>query len=115
MLDNRNLNPADHQSWKLGHRFKGPFKIITKFGDNSFKLDLPGRMHIHATFHASLLKPYNPNNEELYPDHIQQPPDPISINNQLKYKIEKIIASRKHQNHKEYQIKWKGYGDHENS
>jgi hypothetical protein len=37
------------------------------------------------------------------------------INSQPEYKVEKVIGSWKHQNRHEYLVKWKGYGDHENS
>jgi hypothetical protein len=67
LLNNRNLNPADHRSRKLAPKFEGPFRIIAKFGDNSFKLDLPNKMNIHASFHASLLKPYTPNDDQAFP------------------------------------------------
>ena len=93
MLNNRNLNPADHRSRKLAPKFEGPFKITAKFGKNSFKLDLPNKMNIHATFHASLLKPYIPNDNDLFPGRIQEPPEPIIINNQPEYEVEKIIRS----------------------
>ena len=66
MLDNRNLNLADRRSCKLGHKFEGPFKIIAKFRDTSFKLDLPGKMNIHVIFHLSLFKPYTANNQDLF-------------------------------------------------
>ena len=115
LLNNRNLNPADHRSHKLAPKYEGPFHIIAKFGENSFKLDLPNKMNVHASFHASLLKPYTLNDDQTFPGRAQKPPEPIVINSQPEYEVEKVIGSRKHQNRREYLVKWKGYGDHENS
>jgi hypothetical protein len=72
-------------------------------------------MNIHMTFHASLLQPYIPSDQTLFPDHYQVPPEPIVIDNQPEYEVEAIIGSRKHHNRREYLVKWKGYEDHENS
>lgn len=43
---------------KLRPRFYGPFRIIKKNSDVSYKLDLPPWGKIHPTFHVSWLKEY---------------------------------------------------------
>ncbi|MCO5569931.1 hypothetical protein L7F22_023645 [Adiantum nelumboides] len=43
---------------KLSNRYYGPFKIIDKVNDVTFRLDLPPSWKIHNAFHASLLRPY---------------------------------------------------------
>ena len=98
LLNNRNLNPADRRSRKLAHKWEGPFPIISKFGNNSFKLQLPNKMNIHATFHTSLLKPYHENDSDLFPNRVQEPPPPMVIDNQPEYEVEAILGSRKHRN-----------------
>ena len=45
-------------STKLLPRFIGPFEIVKKMSDRSYKLDLPTRMRIHPTFYVGRLKPY---------------------------------------------------------
>ena len=105
LLNNRNLNPADHRSRKLAPKYEGPFRIIAKFGENSFKLDLPNKMNVHASFHASLLKPYTPNDDQTFPGRVQEPPEPIVINSQPEYEVEKVIGSRNHRNRREYLVK----------
>jgi len=98
LLNNRNLNPADRRSRKLAHKWEGPFPIISKFGNNSFKLQLPNKMNIHATFHTSLLKPYRENDSDLFPNRVQEPPPPMVIDNQPEYEVEAILGSWKHRN-----------------
>ena len=57
----------------------------------------------------------NENNNNLFPDRTQEPPPPMVIDSQPEYEVETIIGTRKHRNRREYLIKWKGYGSHENS
>lgn len=44
---------------KLADPFLGPFEIITRAGNNTYKLKLPPKYGLlHPTFHVSLLEPY---------------------------------------------------------
>lgn len=41
---------------KFNHRYYGPYKVLKSYNGVTYKLDLPQHMHIHNTFHVSLLK-----------------------------------------------------------
>nr|GFC10273.1 putative nucleotidyltransferase, ribonuclease H [Tanacetum cinerariifolium] len=44
---------------KLSHRFIGPFEILDRVGDVSYRLALPSQLsHVHDVFHVSLLRGY---------------------------------------------------------
>jgi len=106
---------------KLLPRWVGPFTVVHVYSDVAYKLDLPATYkaaHIHPTFHVSLLKPYKS-------DGVLHPPPPIEIDNALEYEVEDILQVRikktnqrkrrdgtltKGRDHKEYLVKWKGYG-----
>ena len=46
---------------KLSFRYCGPFEILRRMGEQSYKLALPLHLHVHDVFHVSLLKKYVPN------------------------------------------------------
>jgi hypothetical protein len=50
---------------KLMPRAYGPFKIIEKINDNSYKLELPPEFGVSPTFNISDLKPYLGEEDEL--------------------------------------------------
>ncbi|XP_074283047.1 uncharacterized protein LOC141607595 [Silene latifolia] len=43
---------------KLMPRAEGPYKVISKYGDNAYKVELPGDYGVHATFNVGDLSPY---------------------------------------------------------
>src|SRR5947208_3323187 len=111
LLDNRHL--PNNRPRKLRAKFEGPFKITARFGNNSFKLDLPDKSRIHATFHASLLRPYRANDPTLFPNRTQDPPEPTLIDNEQEFEVEKILGTRTHNRKRQYLIKWTGYPEYE--
>nr|GFC90097.1 hypothetical protein [Tanacetum cinerariifolium] len=62
---------------KLSPRFLGPFEILDRVGEVSYRLALPPQLlHVHNVFHVSLLRGY-----KYYPLHvISYPLDQIRAN-----------------------------------
>ena len=61
----RNIMGKDWQGDKMGHqkyyaklarRYYGPFQVLAKINETSFRLKLPEHWNIHNAFHVSLLK-----------------------------------------------------------
>ena len=67
---------------KLSSRYCGPFEILRRIGEQSYKLALPPHLHVHDVFHVSLLKKYVPN-----PEHILDLDDNVLVN-QEEFRIE---------------------------
>ena len=58
---------------KLSNRYFGPFKVIDKVNEVTYRLELPNHWRIHNAFHVSLLKPYvGPEPEEPI---VEDPPE----------------------------------------
>ena len=50
---------------KLMPRADGPFKVLQRYGDNAYKIDLPGDYGVAATFNVGDLSPYLEDDELL--------------------------------------------------
>ncbi|OUM69755.1 hypothetical protein PIROE2DRAFT_37875 [Piromyces sp. E2] len=91
---------------KFNPRKLGPFKIMKKVSEVSFKLKLPKNIKIHPVVHVSSLEPYFEDNKFK---RKQSPPPPIIVNNEEEYEVEEILDQRKHYRKIQYLVKWKGY------
>ena len=68
---------------------------------------------LHPVFPVVKLTPSPP---DPIPGHqAQLPPPPVVVNDQVEYKVEKILNSQVHHNRLQYLVTWKGYGYEENS
>ncbi|KAL5512840.1 hypothetical protein ACEPAH_3238 [Sanghuangporus vaninii] len=110
LLDGRNLTLLV-PTRKLGDRNLGPFQIIAKHGTVNYELDLPKELRIHPVFYAGLLIPYR---ECKDPAQRTRPP-PEVIAGETEYEVEAIREIRKRHNKWEYQVKWLGYPEEENT
>ena len=102
-----------HQaSDKLGPRQLGPYEVIERVGDLDYRLKLPPTLKIHDVLHVDRLSPYRGNEANgLLPP----PPEPVQVDGEEEYEVEKILDSRVYRRQFQYLIQWKGYGEGENS
>ncbi|MCO5548846.1 hypothetical protein L7F22_002308 [Adiantum nelumboides] len=79
----RNTTGKDWQGDKIGHqkyyaklarRYYGPFQVLAKINETSFRLKLPEHWKVHNAFHASLLKPYK-GEPPVEPNEEEEPPE----------------------------------------
>ena len=72
-LSTKNISFAKGLARKLLPKFIGPYKILQDFDNSSFRLDLPPHLKqrgIHDVFHSSLLREHIPNDDRLFPGHL---------------------------------------------
>jgi len=121
----------------LRKRFIGPFKVLEKVSEFTYLLELPDKMkRLHPIFHVSLLWKEKPTPAELefrLSDSITTD-DATAIDNLTDqvlssdlpeqtldeegnpiYLVEKLLKRRKAGKGYEYQVKWLGYPDTENT
>jgi hypothetical protein len=110
MLSTKNLNPKKHP--KFAHRYIGPFHVLAKVNDNSYRLALPPPMRrINPTFNIASLEPYvsddltNRLQPDLPPEELDEEASP--------YLVERIHQSRVNKRRRpptlEYLVEWQGY------
>ncbi|CAJ0934465.1 unnamed protein product [Ranitomeya imitator] len=102
--------PMKVSSPKFKPRFIGPYKISEVLNPVSFRLALPASFAIHNVFHRSLLRRYV---APMVPS--VDPPAPVLVEGELEYVVEKILDSRISRRKLQYLVKWKGYGQEDNS
>ena len=108
-LSNKHLG-TDRPSTKLDHKRDGPFQIAGTVGKQAYKLILtPRYRHIHPTQHVSRLEPY------FGPPHRSERPDPVVIDEQPEWFVERILDTKPRGRGVQYLVKWKGYGYEENT
>jgi len=117
MLKTDHLHPdtlAQQPSRKLCARRIGPYKILERIGEVSYKVDLPSNIRVHPVFHISQLDNFH---ENPFPGHTVPPPPPIRINDHEEFEIEEILDHKSRKYNKMvkcfYLIKWKGYPTHD--
>ena len=98
---------------KLKEKYIGPFKIIKKLNEVTYRIELPARYRVHNVFHSSLLKPSNESDSRAFPNRSiinTQPPIVKSIDdNEDESEIEEMMDRRKRRNRIEYLARWKGW------
>ncbi|CAJ0966812.1 unnamed protein product [Ranitomeya imitator] len=102
--------PMKVSSPKFKPRFFGTYKISEVFNPVSFRLTLPASFAIHNVFHRLLLRRYV---APVVPSI--DPPAPVLVEGELEYVVEKILDSRISRRKLQYLVKWKGYGQEDNS
>ena len=111
------MQRGDHRVAKFMVRFDGPFTVVAAHPDSStYTLDLPRSTSIHPTFHASLLRPFLPNDDSLFPSRAHPRPGPIvTPDGQQEYFVDRILDRRRRGRGWQYLIRWRGYGPGDDS
>ena len=89
---------------KLTPVYYGPYRIVEQISPVSYRVQLPKSCKIHDVFHVSRLKLAT---ENEFKNRKAKPLPPIKDD---EYEVESIEADRIRYGHKEYLVRWKGYG-----
>jgi hypothetical protein len=113
LLKTKNLKLTTTGKRKLLPKWVGPFPVLKVVGSAAYKLELPSGMRCHPVFHVSNLQAYRSDGR------VQPPPVPLEVSGELEFEVEQVIlhrdTKRGRRYHREYMIKWLGYGPEHNS
>lgn len=97
-LSTKNLSLPKGRATKLLPRYVGPYKIVRAHPDTSnYTLDLPDvlrKRRIHPTFHASLLRPHQPNDDVLFPHWDVTRFYDFGLDGEQEYLVDEILAHK---------------------
>ena len=99
---------------KFASRWIGPFTILARIADGrAYRLDLPSHMHLHPTFHVSLLKPYihDANASRLRPE----PQSDLFADGHEEWEVSAVLDHRWRSSNLHYLVSWTGFAEHENT
>ena len=96
---------------KFMPRFDGPYPIIAiNERHSTVTLALPKGSNHFPIFHTSEVKPFQENDDTLFPSRALHPPNPITIDGAQEFFIEKIVDERRRGRGTQYLVRWQGEG-----
>jgi hypothetical protein len=110
-LSSKNLNIAKSRARKLCPKYIGPYRVLMAYPKSStYTLQLPTALQkrrINPTFHASLLRPYHPSDDALFPNRAQPEPYDFGAADDQEWFVDDILGHRwTTDGHIEYEIRW---------
>lgn len=93
-------------------RFDGPWQITEAHPETStYKLNLPHTTNIFPTFHASQIKPFILNDDEIFPScKNAEIPEPILVDGVLENYVDRILNFKKRNRKPSHLACWVGFG-----
>lgn len=110
------MHKGDNRVAKFMPQFDGPYEVICVNKEkSSYTLNMPNAENTFSTFHSSLLRPFVPNNSNLFPSRKLQRPDAITgVLGDDEYYVDSIIDEKRGRRGLEYLVIFRSYGPEDN-
>jgi len=89
----------------LTERFVGPYKVKALVSSNAVELELPSTVKIHPVVNVSRIRRHTSQVEGQQ----KEAPQPIVIEGEEEWEVERILNKRKVQGRDKYLVWWKGF------
>lgn len=97
---------------KLNKQYSGPYKILDKVGRLAYRLDLPQESRVYPVISVAHLEKLPADHDPFERTH--EKPGPVYVDAD-EYEIERIIDVKGSGRAKRYLVRWKGYGEEDDS
>ena len=107
-MSTKNMSLPKGQTQKLVPKYIGPYEIISDYGNNSYKLDLPGCLRqqgIQPVFRVSLLRIHMPNNEQLFPGRLETQVIDFGKND-TKWQVDHLLSHVRSSSTTNFEVRW---------
>jgi hypothetical protein len=108
-LDIAHLGIARTSTKKFGPLWIGPYPVLKKTSQDTYKLQLPLGLRLHPEFHTSLLKPHHKDHST---SRVNKPNEGMMVAGDESgdgYLIEDVVGHKKVGRTIMYRVKWSGY------
>ncbi|GAA5975165.1 hypothetical protein JCM11641_004373 [Rhodosporidiobolus odoratus] len=106
----------DKRSAKFFPRYDGTYTVVAAFPDQSlYQLQLGANDNTYPKFHISKLRRYTSNDANSFPSRTPPRPEPVNVEGEEEFKVEKVVDERQRRGKKEYLVKWEGCPSEENT
>lgn len=90
----------------LDNPYLGPYKVLSNPYDNAYEIDFPPSMKIRRIRNASQLLRAR---DDPVPGQRISPPEPVIINGEQEWTVQKVISSRLYFKKLQYKVDWLGH------
>ena len=94
---------------KLAAKWAGPYRVMDKVAREAYRLELPASWKVHPVFHTSQLK------ECTGSSHTNREAAVLLDDAEPEFEVERFVDMRIVRGLRQFLVKWKGYGEFENS
>lgn len=109
-LSTKNLNLPKHRARKLAPKFIGPFRVTAAWPATSdYDLELSPELiarQIHPRFHASLLRAFEPNDDQLFPSRESKRFYDFGMPDDDEWLVDEVFGHRVGAHGVEFAVRW---------